>query len=198
MSPSIRIDKDGAEAKIRMGKTIPDAAKYQLASWGIRTEQLLKLNARAKLRKGRSRRGGITGNLWRNIGHKLHSTLSGKAHVLQVGTGIGSIKKVPYARIQDEGGTIHAKGKKLTIPFPGVRGTAREQTGKIGWLKSKRGNTIMIKVTGKGGFKPLFTLVDSVTIPETRWFSDVFDRQEPVLHRMMEERELLRVAERLS
>ena len=193
----IRIEKKGAEAKIKMGKTIPDATRYQLGSWGTRTEQLLKLNARAKLRKGRSRRGGITGNLWRSIGHKLRSTLSGKAHVLSVGTGIGTMKKVPYAKIQDKGGTIHAKGKKLTIPFPGVRGTAREQTGKIIWLKSKRGNTIMAKKTGKG-FKPLFTLVDSVTIPETRWFSDVIDRQEIVLHRMMREKELLRVAERLS
>ena len=107
------------------------------------------------------------------------------------------MKKVPYAKIQDKGGTIHAKGKKLTIPFPGVRGTAREQTGKIGWLKSKRGNTIMVQVT-KGGFKPLFTLVDSVTIPEARWFSSVIDKQEIALHRMMREKELLRVAERLS
>jgi hypothetical protein len=99
--------------------------------------------------------------------------------------------RVPYARIHEFSGTIKPKTSKfLTIPFPGVKGFAREFKNTF-FQKSKKGNLILFQNLGKTatgrqrrtrnvrdietrkGFtiKPLFVLKKKVEMPKREYLS---------------------------
>jgi hypothetical protein len=78
---------------------------------------------------------------------------------------------IPYASIQEFGGTIHAKGKLLTIPLPAaldsrgvpLKASAREWKNTF-VAKSKKGNLIIFQKVGST-IIPLYVLKSQVTIP---------------------------------
>lgn len=106
---------------------------------------------------------------------------------------------VPYARIQELGGTIRAGDKLLTIPLPAaltaagvLRNTAAElqKRGDTFVARSKKGNLIIFKATPKSKSRtragrqgatrrpqlvPLFVLKDQVTIEPSNWASTSAD-----------------------
>lgn len=111
-------------------------------------------------------------------------------------------RDVPYASIQESGGTIRAKNKLLTVPLPAaltnagvLRKTAAEfrkdpgPFGRTGIIKSKKGNLLVVgfprgpsRVRGaRNAFTPLFVLKKSVEIPASEWASSATDEALPEL-----------------
>ena len=129
-----------------------------------------KQNAQYKVL--RRRKGKGTGNLARKIFAKVKTDKDVVKGSLNV-----DLKKVPYAAIHEEGGTIKPKkGQWLTIPFKGVKGKARDfkntffirKSNTKAFIFQNLGKTKTGKQRRRGGgtFKPLFTLVKKVEIPK--------------------------------
>jgi len=117
---------------------------------------------------GQYRSGRKSGELRRNISQKTED--KGSFVQTTVGTGIPPAKEVVYARIHEGGGTIRAKKKYLTIPFPGIKLRARDYPDTA-VITSKAGNKIMIQNIKGVGFKPLFILKPEVNMPARHWLS---------------------------
>jgi len=165
-------DFGGAIRKTQELLAIPSAFKKVITGWGSDTIKILKRSA-AGLQKSPKHPGG--GALSKNIGMDI-SQGGESSYKIALGTGVGGTKSVVYARIQDEGGTIHSKGKKLTVPFPGVQGTIANHPG--GRFIKVHNKTFYIlqtikKVRGKwtAPIDFLYILKDEVTLPPTNWFS---------------------------
>jgi hypothetical protein len=187
----ITVDLTGAIRKTQALKAIPSAFKYQVTSWVADTILELKRSAAGMQASGPGRK---TGQMARNIGHEIKGTDA--AFEVIVGTGVGGKQSVVYAGIQDRGGTIHKKNKRLTIPFPGVKGFAREYQDTF-VIKSKAGNTIICQRQGKKGkLKPLFLLRDEVTLPATHWFSGPMAQRLAYLAAMTTPEAVFEVAQR--
>lgn len=187
---TIKIDTKGAEAKIKTAKKLPKAVRYQFNKWGSRFKVYLVRAISGRILKTR------TGFLRRNISYKITETATSQK--MQIGTGIPPTKRVKYARILEKGGQIKAKRVKyLTIPFPGVKGRARNFPDTF-VLRSKKGNLIIAERRGATGFRPLFLLKPSVMIPEFKWFSIPLKEKTPLLKQYMRKKELLKVAEKVS
>lgn len=83
----------------------------------------------------------------------------------------GAFSRLPYARVQDEGGEIlPVRSKHLAIPLPGVgRGQRpREFPRPLIPIKSRKGNLLLAEVVGKGKrakMKPRYLLRRSVVLP---------------------------------
>lgn len=186
------IDISGALRKTATLRTLPIVAEQQASVWAAETVKELKLAADALKKSGRK-----TSHLKRNIAMKVES--HGDNWSIRIGTGVwaGANSAVKYADIQDKGGTIHAKDKMLTIPFPGVKGTAANFRDKQSFImKSSRGNLIIAQRVGKRGtLKPLFLLKREVKIPATGWFTNTLNRRMPELNSMMQPGVLYRIAE---
>lgn len=107
---------------------------------------------------------------------------------------------VPYARIQEFGGTIRPQEKQfLTIPLPAaltpagvLRNTAEQlrETGRTFIAKSRQGNLIIFQRRGRGSrtragqeadITPLFVLLKRVQIPASKWASSAVDATLPKL-----------------
>lgn len=165
------------------------------ASWAIETVKALKISA-SRLRKTAQRKSawGKTGELARNIAYQLTQKRDGVSTV--VGTGLAGKKSVKYAWIQDKGGTIHKKNKMLTIPLGNATGRIANYPDGF-FIKSKKGNVLYCQRKGKE-LVPLFLLRDSVEIPETRWFSGVVDKREPVIREMLRPENVFRRAQEMG
>lgn len=112
-----------------------------------------KINAKGRVLGRKSGRG--TGNLARDIFHKVEETQKRIIGALFV-----DLNRIPYARIHEKGGDITPKrAKKLTIPFPGVQGFARDFDRTF-----IAKNVLFQKLTGQD-IRPLFALVDRVHMP---------------------------------
>lgn len=97
---------------------------------------------------------------------------------------VGTISSegVPYANIQEYGGTITPKNVTfLTIPLDamvtqtGSRGTAREvieSPESFGYTGTFFAKNILFGKLGKNQIEPLFALKSSVTLPARNWFSE--------------------------
>jgi phage gpG-like protein len=77
---------------------------------------------------------------------------------------------VKYGRIHEFGGKIVPKtARALTIPFPGITGRARDYQNTWLYRRSGMNPVIMQRLSSplgrKTSYRPLFTLVKSVTIP---------------------------------
>lgn len=193
------MDMAGAIRKTQVLKAIPSTSKRIIAKWLAETVVALKRSANRQQRSGPGRH---TGQMARNIGMEIEGT--DISHKALVGTGVGGTQSVKYASIQDQGGTIRKKDKKLTIPLPGVKGRIANYPGGF-FIKSKRGNVLYVipkwgKVRGgenskRKGFTPLFVLKDEVTIPASGWFTLPMSGRELLLSALMNPEAVYKAAE---
>ena len=183
------IDDRQYRKRMKKLKGIDKPIFRQMSSWSAKTVQRIKRNLR----------GGVlkvgTGHLWRNVGFKVRSDT--KVIKSEIGTGIPPQKTVKYAKIQEKGGKIRPKkAKMLTIPLPGIKGTAANYPNSF-IIKSKKGNVLIVERKGKKGLKPLFVLKKEVKIPASHWLSGSIKEQEPLLRRMMKPEEILKIMEKM-
>lgn len=194
---NIQADFAGAMKKAAALRRIPAATKKQASRWAADTVKELKISAKS-MHKSEQQGRGKTGHLARNIGMVV---TAGEDHYqVLVGTGVGSLQTVKYASIQDKGGTIRAKGKMLTIPFPGVKG--RASNFDCFPLRTAKGNVILFEAKHnkrgtKTTLKPLFLLRRQVTLPATEWFSRPMAIRKPALEVMMQPSSVYKVAEEM-
>jgi hypothetical protein len=199
--PEFKIEHDfaGALKKTQTLKALPRAFKKVVTGWAAESVRVLKRSAQDMKKSGPGRK---TGDLARNVGMEIGREED--AYKVAVGTGVGDTKSVVYARIQDEGGTIHKKDKKLTIPLPGVKGLIKNYPGGF-FIKSRAGNVLYViprwqKVRGgensrRGGFTPLFVLKDEVKIPASYWFSGPMRTRLEYLEEAARPENVLKIAE---
>jgi|GEM_PF-4021560 hypothetical protein len=191
----IQISYDGAQAKglIASAKNLGRAARRQVTAWGGATVKRLIRAVSGELLGHYKNNAAKSGNLRRNIGMKVEAAeVDAATFVIATGEYVGK-KEVPYAKIHEYGGTIKKSDKKLTIPFPGVRGRARNYPSAF-FIKTKRGNVILAERRGTG-IRPLFLLRDSVRIPASHWLSIPIDEMTPLLtSEYLEESRLLEIA----
>lgn len=191
---TVKADFTGAYRKIKGQKKIPLATGVQLTKFSGQAIKSLKRAVSGGILKTRS------GHLIRNIGHKLSA--GSDRYELSLGTGVGATSSVKYARIHDQPKgsktTVKAKNVKyLTIPFPGVKGRARNFSDTF-VIKSASGNLIIAQRKGKHGLKPLFLLKASVDIPGRYWFTGTLKGMRPLLNQFLSAEEILKVAMRLG
>jgi phage gpG-like protein len=181
LSDEIKFEADltGARWKVSRMMGLPFLLRKRLTAWAAETTKMAKVNVRGKYLNVR------TGQLWRNIAFKLVESSEGTVGVA-IGTGpdVGT-NPVKYASIHEHGGTITAKRTKyLTIPFPGVKGVARNFDNTF-VITSKTGKKIMFQRMGKK-IRPLFTLRKEVKIPARHWLSQTINGQRMDLDRRMD------------
>ncbi len=119
--------------------------------------------------------------------------------VILLGTGrhIGR-DEVVYAAIQEHGGPIRPKGHPfLTIPLPGVKGSA-SQYPRAFLATTAGGQWLLAEPKGKTGIRPLFLLRRFVELPARRWFSRPIEERKPALEKMMSKAGVLATATRLA
>lgn len=181
----MRIKADFSEAKkdiAALSKLDSDFQK-RMEEWKNESVRQLKFRAR-----------GMRKSYWRKSGHLALST---NGRVLRTPTGLRIIlgsgvfaPEVPYAVIQEEGGTVTPKRRQwLAIPFEGVKGFPREYNDTF-FAMSKRGNLIMFQKRGKDK-EPLFAMKKQAKIPASKWFSSVMDKQKEKLAIMLSENNIL-------
>jgi len=191
---TVKADYKGLYKKLKAQKKIPLASGVQLTKFAGKGIKALKRAVSGGILKTRS------GHLKRNIGHSL--TADSKGYKLSIGTGEGGTASVKYARIHNrpKGSStkVSAKNAKyLTIPFPGVKGRARNFSDTF-VIKSKSGNLVIAQRTGKRGLKPLFLLKSSVDIPGRYWFTGTLKGMRGLLDQFMSAEEILKTAMRLG
>ena len=171
----LRADFTGAIRKTETLKALPRAHKYQATSWTAETIRLLMRSA-ANMQKS-SKYKKKTSLMGRNIGQLIAA--GDERWTIAIGTGIGGKQTVPYAKIQDEGGTTH----------PNVTDRMR------GWAWA------MFYKFKEERFKWLALTKQSqltVNVPESKWFSGVIAEQEPRLSALMQKPTVLRLAEMMA
>lgn len=93
-----------------------------------------------------------------------------KAQLLRSGNTVvaGALSDSVYAGIQDRGGTINAKGKKLAVPVGAGRslpvGTGPRDVPGLVLIPRPSGNALLAKVRSDGKLDVYFVLKDSVTL----------------------------------
>ena len=129
-----------------------------------------------------------SGNLVNSIGSKVHLGNQDIRVVVSAG-GIGGRGGVPYARIQEYGGTVRAKpGKFLRIPLS----PARTKAGQARYpgplrqvapdlfrvIRAKSGDLFLFKRYKRKGYlgKPWYKLVKSVKIRPKFYLTNAVDR----------------------
>ena len=127
-----------------------------LKAASIFTVRTAKANAKPGGPSGFKTSHGAAG-LSGSIGHEI-DTAKFKSRV-------GSNLK--YARIQEQGGTISSKGKKLTVP---ISDEARKSRGAaymndLELIPRKGRNSLLARVGENFGLEVHWVLVDSVTLP---------------------------------
>jgi hypothetical protein len=179
----IRADFSEAKKDIEaLSKLSPELEK-ELDNWKNESVRELKYQAR-RMNKADWRK---TGALAKSIGGKKSRTAAGLNVV--VGSGVFA-PEVPYALIQELGGTVTPKRRDwLAIPFRGVKGFPREYQDTF-FAKSKRGNLILFQKRGKDK-EPLFAMKKEAKIPASKWFSSVMDKQKEKLAAMLSENNIL-------
>ena len=103
----IRADFTGAIRKTAALLKLAKAHKFVATEWAVDTVRILKMKARAMQKSGKGKK---TSQMFRNIGFLVGA--GDDRWTIAIGTGIGGTQSVPYAKIQDEGGTTHPKVTK--------------------------------------------------------------------------------------
>jgi phage gpG-like protein len=136
-----------------------------------------------------------TGALRRSIGYITKDTRDGFQGL--VGSGVRYGNRLPYATIHETGGVITPKkGKYLAIPLPAALTKSGSQLrgGAFGardfkdtfFMRSKKGNLLIMQKKGKHSAVPLFVLKKSVTIPARRYMSKTVDLIKPRSEALMD------------
>lgn len=99
------------------------------------------------------------------------------------------LSEIVYAAAQEFGATIVPKNKKaLTIPFPGVLGSARE------YQNTFIAKGIIFQKIGKKQIKPLFVLKKKVVLPQRAYMRPAIEEHIPLLRqRLKQELEALNI-----
>jgi hypothetical protein len=160
----LRADFSGAIRKTQVLKSLPAAAKHQATTWTTETIQALMRSAAAMQKSPKK-----TGMMGRNIGKVI--TVGNDTWTITIGTGVGGKQTVPYARIQDEGGTTKAH-----------------------MIYAKSGGVLAFLWKGKDTFLSHVHHPGS-KIPASRWFTKVIEERKPILAGMMQPNVVLKVAE---
>jgi hypothetical protein len=171
----LRADFSGAIRKTETLKALPKAHKYQATSWTASTIKLLMRSA-ANMQKS-SKYKKKTALMQRNVGYLVAA--GDDKWTIAIGTGIGGKQSVPYAKIQDEGGTTHP--------------TVTPRMRKWAWwafYKFKEERFKWLALTKQSQL--------TVNIPESKWFSGVIAEQEPRLSALMQKPAVLKIAEMMA
>jgi hypothetical protein len=117
-----------------------------------------------------------------------------KAQLLETGDGkvvAGALSDDPRARIQDEGGTIFAKAKKLAIPVGAGRslpvGTGPRQVTGLELIPRPGKAPLLARVKQDGSLVPYFVLLSSVTLKGRDYLEPASQRSEPVVAEILDE-----------
>jgi len=170
----LRADFSGAIRKTQVLGTLGRAHKYQATSWTAETIKALMRSAADRQISTRVHHSKKTSMMGRNIGKII--TVGDERWIITIGTGVGGKQTVPYAKIQDEGGTTHPTVTKR------MRGWAWFMYAK--W-KEERFKWLALTKKSK---------LD-VNIPASKWFTSVIEEREPILSAMMQKNVVLQVAE---
>ena len=170
----LRADFSGAIRKTQVLGALGRAHKYQCTSWTAETIKALMRSAADRQISTRVHHSKKTAMMQRNIGQLIG--VGDDRWTIAIGTGIGGKQSVPYAKIQDEGGTTHPTVTKR------MRGWAWFMYAK--W-KEERFKWLALTKKSK---------LD-VNIPASKWFTSVIEEREPILSAMMQKNVVLQVAE---
>ena len=173
----LRADFSGAIRKTEVLKTLPKAHKYQATSWTAETIKALMRSAADRQISTRVHHSKKTAMMQRNIGQLIG--VGDDKWTIAIGTGIGGKQSVPYAKIQDEGGTTHPTVTKR------MRGWAWFMYAK--W-KEERFKWLALTKKSK---------LD-VNIPASKWFTSIIEQREPILSAQMQPAAVLKVAEMMA
>lgn len=102
------------------------------------------------------------------------------------GIAAGALSDLPHADIQNKGGVIKGKGKKLAIPLTAAakHKWPRDWGKDLFVAKSKKGNVLLFdKATGT----PQYALKDSVTIPGTGYIDEAVPEAQEVATQILDE-----------
>ena len=196
----ITADFSGAIRQRATTLKLTRAHKFVVTEWAADTVRILKMQARAMQRSGPGRK---MGQLARNIGVLVGA--EEERWTVVVGTGVGGTQSVPYAKIQDEGGTTHPRvtarmrrwawfmyykeqgiqRRALKKDFPNMPAAMRKETARMASSKY-----LGIALTKKEKL--------DVKIPATHWFSGVLEYRERDLQEMMSPEHVLKVAEGMA
>lgn len=177
MTIGLRADFSGAIHKTQVLKNIPSSSKYQATSWTAETIKALMRSAADRQISGQVHHGKKTSMMGRNIGQMI--TAGDDKWTIAIGTGIGGKETVPYADIQDKGGTTHPTVTKR------MRGWAWYMYAKWGEERWK-----WLALTKKSKL--------DVKIPASKWFTSIIEKREPILSAMMQPGAVLKVAEMMA
>lgn len=169
-------DIDIEEIKKRLGDFDGNVEEAFEGIFDLWTERI-----HAKVAKNSKRTGGLIG---RRTGALVRAAGLRKYTLKKVAAGFEATLSglPPYARIQEKGGTIKAKGDGwLTVPLPPAQTPAgvtrpeairlKRKDNKASVLfKSKKGNLIIAKKQGND-LTPYWVLKREVDISATHWFS---------------------------
>lgn len=188
----ITADISVALKKTQMMLNLSRAAKANLTDFSKDAVLALKRSA-ANMKKTPHK----TGQLARSIGFLLAA--AGAGWKSTIGTGLGNVQDVKYARILDQGGIILPRRRKyLTVPLGKTQGVAANFPDAF-FMKTKAGKCLLARETGKGRIEALFLLVKQVQMPAFGWFTSVWEWKLQFLNQnYMNEQALLRTAERLA
>ncbi len=165
---------------------------------------ILQTETKLQLNKGASPPSSSPGSpphrLTGALGQSIQTDLRGireKNPRVRVGP---SLFIVPYARIQELGGTIvPRKGKALAVPI-GAEGrkAARDAGGSLRsldliFIKRKGGQAPLLakSIRGGKGIKPLFILVRSVTLPARPYLKPAAQLARPKIRKQFTSEKLL-------
>jgi len=174
-----------SEKLSRMLKKFPDAVLARTSD--IMTQwQIYELEKQVQLGLAGLDLNRRTGHLFRGVRFsKVVTSTLGEAEV-KVSMGVLP-DYVPYAMIQETGGTIKSKGKLLTVPTryalttAGVTKKPAPEWKNTFVIKTKSGNLLIMQNRKHGEVVPLFVLRKSVKIPASHWASNAVKRSLPKL-----------------
>lgn len=185
VSIKVSVDMSGAAKKTATLRMIPKAFRKNAEDWAGQTIRYIK----------QSYKGGRVfkrppKEIDQRLGHLVKAFGTERAEIV-LGTG-QAINREPvvYADIQERGGMIvPKKARALTIPFPGVKGSASMYRANSFIIKKAGSDSgiIATKVGKRGRIKPLFLLRKSVMLPPRYWFSRPIAERSPMLTEMMSE-----------
>jgi hypothetical protein len=173
----LKADFAGAIRKTEILKALPKAHKYQATDWTSQTIKALMDSARDRQISVRVHHAKKTSQMMRNIGKVI--AVGDERWTIAIGTGIGGKQTVPYASIQDKGGTTHPTVTKR------MRGWAWFMYSKWGEERYK-----WLALTKKSKL--------NVVIPPSKWFTSIIEQREPILSAMMQKPAVLRLAEMMA
>jgi len=170
----LRADFSGAIRKTETLKNLPKAHKWIATNWSSETlKELIRSAAdrQISIRLYHAKKGGM---MHRNIGQLIAA--GDDKWTIAIGTGIAGRQSVPYAKIQDVGGTTHP-----TVT-PRMRRWAWAMYAQWGEERYK-----WLALTKKSKL--------TVNIWPSKWFTSIIEAREPILSARMQKAEVLKLAE---